>query len=411
MPRGLPATLALTAAATGAGVLIAMRGELRAAAPPSAEPARLEDWFEPARLGRNRRFRRGTWAMALAAAPIGPVAALAMAATGARWRPLLLRTAGGRVGPAGFAAGAGLALAAASAGLPIAAARLAWGRRYGLVVQGTGAWAGDVAKAAAIEAGFAGLAGTTLVRLLRRAPRAWPLGAAGLAAGASVALSALSPLVLEPLFQRARRLEDTGLRDEVLDLARRLGVPARDVLVNDASRRTTALNAYVSGLARTRRIVLFDTLLKGMPRDQVRFVIAHELAHVAGRHVRRRLAWGAALTLPGCLALAGLVAWRTGWERPGPDLALRRLSLVFAGAAVLGSAAAPVAAWASRAHEREADWAAIGATGEPRAAIRAHQTLVTQSLGVPDPPRVVQLLMGSHPSALERIGMALRERG
>ncbi len=180
--------------------------------------------------------------------------------------------------------------------------------------------------------------------------------------------------------------------------------------MSDASRRTTAPNAYVSGVGRTRRIVLFDTLVRDLPRDEVRYVVAHELAHVSRRHVARGLAIGATLAVPACLALGALVAWRTGDGPPDPELALRRASLAALGATALGVLGGPLAAWLSRAHEREADWAALGVTGEPDAVIRAHQSLIGRSLGVPDPPRWVRLLYGSHPTALERIGLALRAR-
>jgi len=249
-----------------------------------------------------------------------------------------------------------------------------------------------------------------MVTLLHRAPRGWPLGLAAISGAGTLALATLSPRLIEPLFQRTRPLEDPELAASVLELARRSGVPAKEVVVSDASRRTTAPNAYVSGVGPTRRIVLFDTLLRDMPPDEVRFVVAHELAHAARRHVRRRLLAGAAFAVPGCLALGALVAWRTGGERPDATLALRRAALAAAGAAALGTAAGPLGSWLSRAQEREADWSAVLVTGEPEAAVRTHQSLVSRGLGVPDPPRWVQILFGTHPTALERIGLALRAR-
>jgi STE24 endopeptidase len=411
MSARLPAALALTAATAAGGMLVALRRELRRAAPPSAAPARLGDWFDPAALRRNRRFRRGTWALAVASAPVAPAVTLVLAQTGPRWRPTLVRAVGGRAPLAGAGVAIGLTAAVRLATLPSAAGRYGWGRHHGLITQGARSWAADVGKAAAVEGLLAGLFGTALAAMLRRSPRLWWLGLAALGGVVSAALAALSPLLLEPLFQKARRLEDPELREEVLALARRAGVPAREVRVSDASRRTTAANAYVSGLGRTRHIVLFDTLLRDLPREEVRFVIAHELAHVRRRHVARSLAWTAALGVPGCLALFALVGWRTGWEQPDADLVVRRLALVLAAAGVAGPVLAPVGAWASRAREREADWAAIQATGEPEAAIGAHRRLMERALGVPDPPRWIQLLFGSHPTTLERIGLALRAKG
>jgi len=409
--RAAAAGLAGVAAAGAALVVDRLRRRLGDARPPVTPPARLEDHFDPVVAAADRRFRRVGWALAAAGAPLGPALAVGAALTGPRWRPALLRAAGGRAPLAGALFGAGLASSGAVAGLPLALARYGWGRRGGVVVQPLGSWLADRAKGAALEAGLAGGLSAILAVLLRRAPRLWPLGLAGVGAAGSLGLAALSPILVEPLFQRKRPLADEALASDVLDLARRSGVTARTVLVNDASRRTTAANAYVSGLGRTRRIVLFDTLVRERPRGELRFVVAHELAHVARRHVLRGTAWSAALGVPACVGLAALVGWRTGFGRPDADLVLRRLALLAAGAALAGPLAAPAGAWASRAFEREADWSALVATGDPDGAVAAFRGLVTQGRGVPDPPRWLQAWMGTHPTPLERIGAALAAGG
>ena len=118
----------------------------------------------------------------------------------------------------------------------------------------------------------------------------------------------------------------------------------------------------MSGFGGSRHIVLFDTLLRDFPRDQVRMVVAHELAHVARRHVLKGSAWAAALAVPARPAGASrVVGWRTGFgaagrDAEGTDLVLRRLALVAATAAVLSAASAPLGSWISRDFEREADW-------------------------------------------------------
>jgi STE24 endopeptidase len=405
-----PLGLALAAAAVTGGVAATLRRRLARSDLPAAEPAALADWFDEGELGPNRRYRRGAWALAAAGMPLGPLGAVLVHRTGGRWRAPLSRLTGGCVPLSGALFGVGLAGAGTLAGLPLAAARYGWGRRAGPVTQPVAGWAGDVVKATAVEAVLLGAVGGATATLLRRAPRGWPVGLAALAGGGTLLVTFLAPRLIEPLFQRTRRLDDPELAGEVLQLAHRAGVPAREVLVNDASRRTRAPNAYVSGLGRTRRVVLFDTLVRDLPRDEVRYVVAHELAHVSRRHLARGIAWSAAFGACACAALAALVGWRTGWSRPDADLALRRLSLLVAGAGALGAAGAPLGAALSRQHEREADWDAVRLTGEPGAAIRAHQSLVRQGMGVPDPPRWVRL-WGTHPTALERIGLALRAGG
>src|SRR5207253_5632132 len=103
---------------------------------------------------------------------------------------------------------------------------------------------------------------TGLVGLSRWLPSARPVPAAAALALAVGFLSFVAPVVLEPIFNRLRPLADERLAAELRALAERAGVPVRDVLVADASRRTTKVNAYVSGLGKTRRVVLYDTLLE-----------------------------------------------------------------------------------------------------------------------------------------------------
>jgi STE24 endopeptidase len=250
---------------------------------------------------------------------------------------------------------------------------------------------------------------------IARAPRWWwAIVAVGFAV-LIYALTVLSPLLLEPAFQKTEPLRDRQLSAQVLELAHRAGVEADDVKVNDASARTTAANAYVSGLGGSRHIVLYDTLLRDFPRDEVRMVVAHELAHVERRHVLKGATWGAALMAPAALLVFAIVGWRTGFspaERGpgGTDLVVRRLAIAAAAAAVIGLVSAPLVTWVSRAYESEAEWRALAISRDPDAAIGLQQGLVKRSLGVPDPPEAVRVWFGTHPTALERIAMALRAR-
>ncbi|WP_324277314.1 M48 family metalloprotease [Blastococcus brunescens] len=106
------------------------------------------------------------------------------------------------------------------------------------------------------------------------------MGRAG-AAALVVVGSFLWPVLMEPAFNRFEPLAAGQLRTDLLELADENGTPVQDVLVSDASRRTTALNAYVSGFGSTRRIVLYDTVLDRLPDPQIESIVAHELGHVA----------------------------------------------------------------------------------------------------------------------------------
>ncbi len=150
--------------------------------------------------------------------------------------------------------------------------------RWGLSTQSLWGWLADVAKAFAVSTLIATILLFGLVALARLTD-AWPLVAAPLAAVFVVFFAFVAPVVLEPIFNKFKPLEDEELAADLRRLSERAGVPIRDVLVADASRRTTKSNAYVSGFGATRRVVLYDTMLKQAKPAELRAVLAHELAH------------------------------------------------------------------------------------------------------------------------------------
>src|SRR5204862_2898887 len=125
----------------------------------------------------------------------------------------------------------------------------------------------------------------------RRFGREWWLAGAGLAIAWSAAFTTAAPVLLDPVFNRFTRMPEGDRRRDVLALAGAAGVEIGEVYEVDASRRTTGANAYVNGLGTTKRVVLYDTLLRDFTPAEVRLVVAHELAHVRFRDVRNGLVW------------------------------------------------------------------------------------------------------------------------
>ena len=192
----------------------------------------------------------------------------------------------------------------------------------GLSTQSLGPWFVDVAKSTAIGAALAGMGAALLMALVRRfGARWWVPGVAGVVAISAI-FSWLAPVVLAPLFNRFEALpEGSRTRSDVLELARRAGVDVGEVYRVDASRRSTALNAYVTGLGPTKRVVIYDTLLDEAERPELRSVVAHELGHVRHEDILRGLAFIALVTPLGLLftrELVGAFADRTGIDGRSP---------------------------------------------------------------------------------------------
>ncbi len=211
------------------------------------------------------------------------------------------------------------------------------------------------------------------------------------------------PLVLAPLFNRFDELPAGRTRADVVELARRAGVEVGDVYVVDASKRTTAANAYVTGLGSSKRIVLYDTLLRERDPQETRLVVAHELAHVRHRDVPRGLLFLLLVAPPAMFAVWRLVAaWAPRTDRPpGPAT----VPALYAAAVLMTFLVTLVSNQLSRGVEARADSYALELTGEARAFIAKQRSLARQNVSDPDPPGVVHALLGTHPTTVQRIGI------
>jgi STE24 endopeptidase len=271
-------------------------------------------------------------------------------------------------------------------------------RRFGLSTQTLGGWLGDRLKGLAVGVLLTGAALLGLAALVRAFPSWWPLLAGAAAAAIVVLLGFLAPVVLEPIFNRFQPLEDAELAGRLHALAERGGVPVRDVLVSDASRRTRKLNAYVSGLGATRRVVLFDTLVERTPAGQIEAVVAHELAHRGRRHVEKLTALAAVGA-----ALAVAILWALLGSDAGEPRFVPHVLLTLA---ALQLATAPLLAWISRRYEWEADRFALELTRDPAAVEAVFRELAAVNLSDLAPPRLLHTLFAGHPTIPERVAAA-----
>jgi STE24 endopeptidase len=256
-----------------------------------------------------------------------------------------------RVAAEGATLGAGLMLATSLAPLPLTALARRRAIRVGLATQSWRGWAVDVLKELGLGTAFSAAGGAGVLVLTRVSPRGWWAPAAGASVALGAGLATLAPVLLDPVFNTFTALPQGQTRDDVLALARSAGVRIGEVFTVDASRRTTAANAYVTGLGPTRRVVLYDTLLERCDRDEVRVVVAHELAHVRHRDVARGIAFSALVAGPAAFAVQRL-SWALAPGQIGEPGALPALLLA---AGIVTAPLGLISRRVSRAIERRAD--------------------------------------------------------
>jgi STE24 endopeptidase len=270
-------------------------------------------------------------------------------------------------------------------------------RQWGFSTQRFGGWLTDVAKGEAVGMVLTAAFWVGLVGLARALPSAWPVAAAAALAAAFAFISFVAPVVLEPIFNRFSPLADERLAGELRALADRAGVPVRDVLVADASRRTTKINAYVSGMGGTRRVVLYDTLLDGTGDGELKLVLAHELGHRREQHVTKLTVGGMAGAVVFVVVVWALLGTRVASPHELPLVLLISYALF---AIVAAPASALMRRW-----ERVADRFSLDLTGDLASYERTHVDLARRNLGDLAPPRLVYLLLFSHPTAPERLAL------
>jgi STE24 endopeptidase len=361
--------------------------------------------FTPEEIARGRALRRAQWPPLLAGRVAGLALLLVLGLTPAgAW---LVGLAGDAWWARILVGGVFLVLLGQLVALPFAARVRVVRARFGLVTQGWRGWVADVLRGLMVSLPLA-LGALYAVYGLAAATGGWWVWAALGAAVAAVVLSWLAPLVLEPVFNRFTPMEPGPLRNALLALAERDGIPVRDVLVADASRRTTALNAYVSGFGATRRIVVYDTLLTAAEPSDAELVIAHELGHVKHRDVLRGTVLGALGAAAGVCVLAQLMRWHPLLDLAGVSrFADPRSMALLAAAASVGSAlAGPLGCAVSRRVERRADGHALSLTGDPAGFIAMQRRLTVANIADPAPPRLLHLLFGTHPAPAQRIAAA-----
>ena len=358
-------------------------------------------YFSPAQVEKGRDFRRGQLGLYGARLLIeGGLLILLVRRPPRRLRRGDFR----RPVLAGAATAAALSVALGLAALPVRAIARERAKDVGLVTQSATDWLGDVAKGELIGGAIAGAGGALLLFGMRRfGPRWWAPGAAVVVAF-GIVITYAGPVVLDPVFNDFTRLPAGQTRSDVLELAGRAGVKVGEVYEVDASRRTTAANAYVTGLGSTKRVVLYDNLLKDFTPAETRLVVAHELGHVRHHDVSHGLLYLAIVAPFGMLAVALLSERLAPHEGSYTPAALPAVALAIALVVPLITI---ISNQLSRAVERRADAFALELTREPRTMIEFQRGIAVKNVSDVDPPEWQTFLLATHPPTLQRIGAAV----
>ncbi len=409
----LPLAIVVAVAAAGAATfLLRPRSGL-------IEPAAVDvqGYFTAFQLDRAEDYRSVQRLLAIGGLIVG-TGTLALLA----WRPprRLFDRLARRPILGGAVAGAGISLLLVLVEFPLSAWRHERAVDVGLNTQTWFDWVGDVAKSAGVDAAFAAAGGAVALVLVRRFRRNWWAPAAAVIVAFGVLTIWLFPVVIDPIFNDFEKLPPGATRSDVLELADRAGVDVGEVYRVDASRRTTAANAYVGGLGNSKRVVLYDNLISGFPRDEIRMVVAHELGHQKHNDLVRGLAWLALVAPAGTFLVQRLAEAFARRERlgerssarahraladprvkPGP-IVLPAIALSI-GLVTFGMGAASNVL--SRQVEGRADAYALSLTRDPAAFTQLERRLAIRNVSDPDPPRLLHILFGTHPTTAERIGI------
>jgi STE24 endopeptidase len=278
---------------------------------------------------------------------------------------------------------------------------------YGLSNQTFEKWLGDSLKGLGISLVFGSLLLWLPYLLIRRSPQRWWLYTSLFAIPVMIFIMLVEPIWVAPLFNRFGPMKDKQLEAQILMLAERAGIEGGRVFEVDKSVDTKMVNAYVTGLFGSQRIVLWDTLLAKLNANQVLFVMAHEMGHYVLHHV----AWGILIGFLGVLVglflvyrIAGVLIERYkrrfGFEQLS-DVA--SLPLILLLVQLITLAVTPVDLAISRYMEHEADRFALELMRNNHAAATAFVKLQSENLANPRPGLLYVLWRGSHPSLGERI--------
>jgi STE24 endopeptidase len=279
--------------------------------------------------------------------------------------------------------------------------------KYNLSNQRISGWVWDELKGWLVGLVLITILVEVLYATMRAYPDEWWIIAWVVVIGFSVLLAQLAPVVLFPIFYRFEPLRNDGLRERLVRLSERAGTRVRGVYEWKISEKSKKANAALTGLGKTRRILVADTLLNNYTDDEIEAVLAHELGHHVHGHITKGMLLQVGITFVGFFAASHILRWAVDQRQMFQSVSdFANLPLLALIAAVLGLVLAPVLNAYSRYNERQADQYAWKSIGSVDPFISSMHKLASQNLAEENPSRWIEVLFHSHPSIGKRTAAA-----
>jgi STE24 endopeptidase len=222
----------------------------------------------------------------------------------------------------------------------------------------------------------------------------------------SVIIGRIAPVLIFPLFYKFKPIENESVKSRILNLCKKTGIEIKGIFVFNMSKNTKKANAAFTGIGKSKRIILGDTLMDKFNEDEIESVFAHEAGHFKKKHIIKSMILSTLLTFAGLYVSS--VLYKTALINFGfinvYDIAALPLLALFL--SLYGLITTPISNILSRKYEREADTFALETTGNNDAFISAMEKLADQNLADKVPNKIIEFLFHSHPSLQKRIEFA-----
>ena len=222
----------------------------------------------------------------------------------------------------------------------------------------------------------------------------------------SVILGRLAPTIIMPLFYKFKPIENEGIKNRILELCKKTGVKIQGIFTFDMSKNTKKANAAFTGMGKSRRIILGDTLMNNFSESEIETVFAHEVGHYTKRHILKLMTVSTIMTFLGLFITAKLYEASLGYFGFTSVSDIAALPLLFLYLSLYGLITTPITNIQSRKYEWEADTFALQTTKDKGAFISAMEKLADQNLADKSPNKIIEYLFHSHPSLEKRIQFA-----